>query len=62
MCVNADKIIIYLYRGFLYITNKVDGVGFEPTTNALKGHCSTIELPVREKVYIPPFLYKTFNL
>ncbi len=23
-------------------------VGFEPTTNALKGHCSTIELPTLE--------------
>ena len=23
-------------------------VGLEPTTNALKGHCSTIELPTRE--------------
>ncbi len=22
-------------------------VGLEPTTNALKGHCSTIELPTR---------------
>ena len=24
-------------------------VGFEPTTNALKGHCSTAELPTQTK-------------
>jgi len=24
-------------------------VGFEPTTNALKGHCSTAELPTQIK-------------
>jgi hypothetical protein len=28
---------------------KVGWVGLEPTTNALKGRCSTIELPTREE-------------
>jgi hypothetical protein len=27
----------------------VDRVGLEPTANALKGHCSTTELPILSK-------------
>ena len=42
----ADNIIIKLYKGFLYKANIVDREGLEPSANALKGHCSTIELPV----------------
>ena len=31
-------------------------VGFEPTTNALKGHCSSTELPTqtKERGYVLP--------
>ena len=28
-------------------TSDMGRVGFEPTTNALKGHCSTTELPTQ---------------
>ena len=31
----------------LQMKRKVGWVGLEPTTNALKGRCSTIELPTR---------------
>lgn len=44
------------YRG----CEKMGGVGLEPTTNALKGRCSTIELPTRQGSVvsnaIPPML------
>lgn len=35
------------------------GVGLEPTTNALKGRCSTIELPTR--FLNPSLLAKLWN-
>ncbi len=30
----------------------VGWVGLEPTTNALKGRCSTIELPTRKRAFV----------
>ena len=35
---------------------KLGWVGLEPTTNALKGRCSTIELPTRDPKSSPQFV------
>ena len=45
--------IAFLYQ-LLRVIWKVGWVGLEPTTNALKGRCSTIELPTRKAISLPP--------
>ena len=42
----------------LIIPSEMGWEGFEPSTNALKGHCSTTELPTQnyERGYVLPVL------
>ena len=41
---------------------KMGRVGFEPTTNALKGHCSSTELPTqtKERGYVLPVMETSY--
>ena len=41
--------ITFIYQ-LLGVIHRVGWVGLEPTTNALKGRCSTIELPTRKAI------------
>jgi hypothetical protein len=40
--------LIVIYDLFILCLGRV---GLEPTTNTLKGYCSTIELPTLENIY-----------
>ena len=44
------------------IPSEMGRVGFEPTTNALKGHCSTAELPTqtKERGYVLPVMETSY--
>ena len=44
------------------MSKEMGRVGFEPTTNALKGHCSTAELPTqtKERGYVLPVMETSY--
>lgn len=39
----------------------VGRVGFEPTTNSLKGYCSTVELPPRYSFNLPEICWQSMS-
>ena len=51
---SGEKEVVYLNRETAHFPiQSVGRVGFEPTTPALKGRCSTPELTARDKTIIP---------
>ena len=51
---------LFQFGHTLKLKKMVDRVGIEPTTNGLKDHCSTTELPIRLgfKGYPEPFIFR----